>query len=147
VHVVLEEGRRLAMSTSSASDVVVVAITRAPVGVDIVHTAELEGLDEQTVARHVPNAEVVRDALPPGAGLPELWTAVEALAKVTSHGLDASESHLREAVASHRLRWTRPEPGLVSCIAVHRGDADPEVVDLRVGRGDPVRIGASLSAP
>jgi hypothetical protein len=106
------------MSTSSTSDRVAVVVTRTPAGIDLVRRRDLDDLAEDALDRHLPATEVVRQACPPDLAAPELWAAVEALAKTTSLGLDADADALRQAVAIHRLLWAAHDPGHVSCLAV-----------------------------
>jgi hypothetical protein len=110
-------GGRLVMSTSSAAERVAIVLAPVSVGVDVVRRSELRGLGVRSMERHAPAAKVVQQACSPTVGAPELWTAVEALSKTTSHGLVADLAQVREALASHQLHWTHHDPDHVSCLA------------------------------
>lgn len=108
---------RLSMSTSSAAESLAIAIAPGSLGVDIVRKGDLDGLDARSMMRHVPAAGIVQRSYPTTIGAPELWTAVEALAKTTSHGFTADEAELRRALADHQLHWAYHQPGHVTCVA------------------------------
>jgi phosphopantetheinyl transferase len=120
------------MSTSSTAEGVAIAIAHGSVGVDIVTKRDLDGLDARSMARHVPAVEIVQRAYAPTIGAPELWTAVEALSKTTSHGLTADEAEMREALAAHQLHWAHHPPDHVSCLAVSGPIEEFDIVDAEL---------------
>ncbi len=132
--VVQPDGTGLHVSTSSSEDTTVIALGRHAVGVDIESASRANDAGEARMARALPGWRHVVDACRPKAPAVEVWTAFEALCKVTGRGLLASEQEIDRAVQEHRLHWVTDRPDSVICVATAAPEPGITLVDVPANR-------------
>ncbi|UJP09521.1 hypothetical protein L2X99_13985 [Microbacterium sp. KUDC0406] len=110
-------GRRLSMSTSSSGDTVVIAIGARSIGIDIESEHRVADPALVAAARRLDGWDEVALACPSDSTPLMEWTAFEAIAKTTGHGLTAGQWRIAEALAQHRLEWFTDRHGWVTCVA------------------------------
>lgn len=117
------------VSSSSAGDHFMVAISDLSIGADIEFTRAVDHISHWPL-EILRLLEIVSDHCPQDASPSILWTALEATAKTTRRGLLTTADELSRALFSHQLTWWTDVEGLTACIAATVPAQEMVVFDL-----------------